>query len=121
MSDQPNRPADRPFDLGLQTERTALSWQRTTLACAVALLLASRLLVELFGPLSFLFAAVGLVLTAVLFLVGSRRYRLTHTILVNSSSDRVALGSAVPLFAWAVGVFCLALVGLVVATIAATS
>ena len=119
MSDPPTQPFDRPFDLGLQAERTALSWQRTTLASAVAFLLAARLLVEVLGTLSFLVAAIGLILTAVLFLVGYRRYRSTHTILVSSSGERVALTSAVPLFAWAIVVFCLAVVGFAFAVIVA--
>jgi len=114
-------PLDRPFDVGLQTERTALSWQRTTLASAVAFLLAARLLVEVLGTLSFLVAAMGLILTAALFLVGYQRYRSTHTILVSSSGERVALTSAVPLFAWAIVVFCLAVVGLVFAVIVAVT
>lgn len=114
-------PLDRPFDVGLQTERTALSWQRTTLASAVVFLLAARLLAEVVGRLSFLVAAIGLILTAVLFLVGHRRYRSIHTILVASSGQRVALTSAAPLFAWAIVVFCFAVVGLVFAVIVATA
>lgn len=106
-------PLDRPFDAGLQTERTALSWQRTTLASAVGFLVAARLLIDFLGVLSFLVAAVGLVITAVLFLVGHRRYRSAHEVLAGAAGQRVPLTSAVPLFAWAVVVFCLAVFGLV--------
>ena len=104
---------DRPFDAGLQTERTALSWQRTTLASAVGFLVAARLLAEFLGILSFLVAAAGLVVTAALFVIGHRRYRSAHEILTGSSDERVALTSAVPLFAWATVAFCLAVLGLV--------
>lgn len=103
---------DRPFDVGLQAERTALSWQRTSLASAVGFLVAARLLADFFGILSFLVAAVGLVVTAALFAIGHRRYRLAHKILTGSSGERVALTSAVPLFAWAAVAFCLAVFGL---------
>ena len=105
-------PLDRPFDVGLQTERTALSWQRTTLASAVGFLLAARLLMEFFGILSFLVAATGLVITAALFIAGHRRYRSTHRLLVGSARQRVQLSSAVPLFIWTAVVFCLAVFGL---------
>ncbi|TFB56730.1 DUF202 domain-containing protein [Cryobacterium tagatosivorans] len=103
---------DRPFDVGLQAERTALSWQRTTLSSAVGFLVAARLLVVDFGILSILVAATGLLITAMLFVIGHRRYRSAHAILVGSSGKRVALTSAVPLFAWAVVVFSLAVFGL---------
>jgi len=112
-------PLDRPFDVGLQTERTALSWQRTTLASAVGFLLAARLLMEFFGVLSFLVAAIGFVITAVLFMVGHHRYRSAHQILTRSSGERVALTSAVPLFTWTLLVFSLAVLGLVFAIVIA--
>lgn len=108
-----SNPLDQPFHAGLQSERTALAWQRTTLASAVGFLVAARLLVEFFGILSFLVAAIGLVITAVLFMIGHRRYRSTHRLLVGSAGERVPMTSAVPLFAWAVVVFCLAAFGLV--------
>lgn len=114
-------PLDRPFDAGLQTERTALSWQRTTLASAVGFLVAARLLAEFFGVLSFLVAAIGLVIMAVLFMVGHRRYRSAHQLLVSSAGQRVPLSSAVPLFIWTAVVFCLAVFGLVFAIVIAVA
>lgn len=113
------RPLKRPFDVGLQTERTALSWQRTTLAFALGFLLAARLLVTVLGSLSFFLVAGGLILMAGLFLLGYWRYRSAHNILVTSAGERVSLTSALPLFAWALVVFCLAMGGLVLALIAA--
>ncbi|MEO6944676.1 MAG: DUF202 domain-containing protein [Lacisediminihabitans sp.] len=106
-------PLDRPYHEGLQSERTALSWQRTTLAFAVGFLVAARLLMDYFGILSFLVAAVGLVITAALFAIGYRRYRSTHRILIESAGERVPLNSAAPLFMWTAVVFCLAVFGLV--------
>lgn len=63
--------------------------------------------------------AGGLLAAVVLFLVGHRRYRQVHTILVTSASDRVPPASAVPLVAWAFVVCALGLVGLVSAILLA--
>lgn len=109
----------KPFDVGLQAERTALSWQRTTLALAVGVLLAGRLLVVVWGSLSYLIVAAGLVLVAGLFLLGYRRYESTHSTLVTSVGQRVPLTSALPLFVWALAVFCLAVCALVLAALGA--
>ena len=105
-------PLDRPFDAGLQTERTALAWQRTTLSSAVGILVAARLLADFLGILSFFVAAAGIVVVAALFIIGHHRYRSAHEILTGSAGERVALTSAVPLFAWAAVTFCLAGLGL---------
>lgn len=110
---------DRPFDAGLQTERTALAWQRTILASSVGFLLASRLLMKLVGIPGVLVAAAGLLAAVALFLVGHRRYRQVHTILVTSTSDRVPLATAAPLAVWALVVCALGLVGLVSAIVLA--
>lgn len=111
----PGAPIHRPFDVGLQVERTALSWQRTTLSFAVASLAAAKLLIVFVGVLGELVAVAGIVCTCILFAIGHRRYRTTHMILVESSGERVGLASAVPLFVWAglvlgLGVFALAFV-----------
>ena len=106
-----NDPFAQPFDAGLQTERTALSWQRTALASVVGFLLAARLLLDLIGVSSIVFAGAGLVITVVLFLVGHQRYRRAHTILV-TSGDRAGLTSAVPLLVWAIIVILLGMLAL---------
>lgn len=113
------RATGKPFDIGLQTERTALSWQRTTLALAVGVLLAARLLVVVWGSLSYLIVASGLVLVAGLFLLGYRRYESAHYTLVTSVGQRIPLTSALPLFIWALAVFGLAVCGLILAIIGA--
>ena len=66
---------------------------------------------------SYAVAALGLIMTAVLFWVGHRRYRAVHTTLVQASTDRVRLTSAAPLFLWALAVFVLAVVGAVFAAL----
>jgi uncharacterized membrane protein YidH (DUF202 family) len=52
--------AQRPWDRGLQPERTALAWQRTGLATAAAALAALRLAVLLNNPVAAVMAAVAL-------------------------------------------------------------
>ncbi|TQO19385.1 uncharacterized protein DUF202 [Rhodoglobus vestalii] len=109
------RTFDRPFDAGLQAERTALAWQRTVLSFAIAALISARLLLNTVSGGSYAVAAIGLVMTAVLFWVGHRQYRAVHTTLVQASTDRVRLTSAAPLFLWALAVFVLAILGAVFA------
>ncbi|KQN86502.1 DUF202 domain-containing protein [Arthrobacter sp. Leaf69] len=87
----------RPFDAGLQPERTALAWRRTALAVAVGSLAALRILPELLGLWALAPAALGAAVSLVALIVTQRRYRRIHTILTTSDSDRVALsGGAVP-------------------------
>ncbi|GHD83127.1 uncharacterized protein DUF202 [Salinibacterium amurskyense] len=111
------RAFDRPFDAGLQAERTALAWQRTVLSFAIAALVSARLLLNTVSIGSYAVAALGLIMTAVLFWVGHRRYRAVHTTLVQASTDRIRLASAAPLFLWALAVFVLAVVGAVFAAL----
>lgn len=103
----------RPFDKGLQPERTALSWQRTTLALAVGLLVTVRLLAHLGSSLTLPVAGAGLVLTVAVFVTGFRRYRSVHATLTSSGGERVAFHSALPLLVWAVVSFGLGMFGLV--------
>jgi putative membrane protein len=107
----------KPFDIGLQAERTALSWQRTTLSLAVGVLLAGRLLVVVLGSLSYLVVGGGLMLVVGLFLLGYRRYESAHFTLVTSVGERVPLTSALPLFIWAFAVFIFAVGGMILAIV----
>ena len=87
----------RPFDAGLQPERTALAWRRTALAVAVGSLAALRILPEVLGLWALVPAALGAAVSLVALIVSQRRYRRIHTILTTSDSDRVALsGGALP-------------------------
>lgn len=81
----------RPFDAGLQPERTALAWRRTALAVAVASLAALRILPEVLGLWALIPAALGAGVSFVALLLTHRRYRRIHTMLTSSESDRVAL------------------------------
>ncbi|WP_144673367.1 DUF202 domain-containing protein [Arthrobacter sp. U41] len=94
--DAPDR-SHRPFDAGLQPERTALAWRRMALAVAVGSLAALRILPEVLGLWALVPAALGAAVSLVALIVSQRRYRRIHTILTTSDSDRVALsGGALP-------------------------
>ena len=54
---------DRPFDPGLQPERTLLSWRRTCLALGVA---------------AIAFGVVGLVMAIAAYVAAGHRYRRAH-------------------------------------------
>ncbi len=81
----------RPFDAGLQPERTALAWRRTALAVAVASLAALRILPEVLGVWVMIPAALGAGVSIGAVVLTHRRYRRIHTMLTSSGSDRVAL------------------------------
>ena len=103
---------DGRFNVGLQAERTALAWQRTALSFAVASLLGARLLLDVFNILSYIVAALGMGLTAMVFLIGHQRYRSVQNLLQNSLHNRIPLVSAVPLLMWATTTFFMGLFGL---------
>lgn len=76
---------DRPFDQGLQPERTALAWQRTGLAMAVGALVTMRILPELLGLWALLPGAVGLTLAIVVVVAAQVRYGRYHRGLIDPS------------------------------------
>jgi uncharacterized membrane protein YidH (DUF202 family) len=65
-----------PRDPGLQPERTALAWQRSALALAVATIVVGRLTFSTVGLVALLVVALGLGHTAVIFATAHRRYRM---------------------------------------------
>jgi uncharacterized membrane protein YidH (DUF202 family) len=93
-------PGDRPFDPGLQPERTALAWRRTALALVVGSLLGLRVLPALLGWPGLVVAAAGVATALVVLASAHRRYRLVHRILTAGPADPhrpVALpGGALP-------------------------
>lgn len=71
---------DRPFDPGLQPERTELAWRRTNLSIAIGSLVALRLLPEVFGSVFWVVPGVtGLIGAGVMWVLARRRYRTVHT------------------------------------------
>lgn len=87
--------SSRPFDAGLQPERTALAWRRTALAVAVASLAALRILPEVLGSWALIPAALGAGASLVALTLTQRRYRRSHTMLTSSGNDRVALSGGI--------------------------
>ncbi|WP_431219901.1 DUF202 domain-containing protein [Leifsonia xyli] len=77
-----------PFDAGLQPERTALAWRRTSLALLAGSLIAARILPELFGPWSALVGIAGAATAAALLAATHHRYRAHHEAL-HQYGDRV--------------------------------
>ncbi|WP_131798095.1 DUF202 domain-containing protein, partial [Clavibacter tessellarius] len=68
-------PAGRPFDPGLQPERTALAWRRTALALVVGSLFGLRALPALLGPAGLVVAAAGVIAALAVLATAHLRYR----------------------------------------------
>ncbi|WP_417555063.1 DUF202 domain-containing protein [Microbacterium sp.] len=102
-----------PFDVGLQVERTALSWRRTALSLAVGSLVALRLLPEwLHDGWWVLPGMAGLIASAALWVVSRRRH---DAFMVQVRSEtRPRIGGALAIAVLAAGVASAGLLGLVV-------
>lgn len=86
--------AQRPFDQGLQLERTALSWRRTVLALAAAAFAGAKVL---FGPLGYaavIVGGAGLVLALLLYVLSGRRYLREHRRLTRTGEGHAPLPGA---------------------------
>ena len=82
----------RPWDSGLQNERTGLAWQRTMLAGLTCSLLVARLLAEVSVVLAVLTGLVALLATAGLGWMAISRFRY-HSYALHASRP---LGDARP-------------------------
>lgn len=76
--DQHRSSSDQPFDAGLQPERTALAWRRTSLSVTVGALISLRVLPHYWGPWGLIFAGSGVVLSVIVIVLAHRRYRTHH-------------------------------------------
>jgi uncharacterized membrane protein YidH (DUF202 family) len=88
--------AQRPFDPGLQPERTLLAWRRTALALAVGSVAGARLALPVLGALAVGVGIVGAIAALSAYLAASVRYRRSHHALV---AGEPLPGGAVPLAA----------------------
>lgn len=81
----------RPFDPGLQPERTALAWRRTGLALTAGSLIALRVLPHALGAWALLPAWLGVALSVLVLVASQRRYRAHHHRLTTAPLDRLHL------------------------------
>lgn len=89
---QPNAPD--LFDDGMQLERTALAWQRTSLTLVASAVAAARVVGGVSGSLAAAATSVALITGALVALVGSRRYKRANLALLAGAS--APLSSTLP-------------------------
>lgn len=83
--------ASRPFDVGLQPERTALAWRRTALALVVAAVVGIRVLPIMLGEWAIIPAGAGIALAVAILFASHHRYHTQHQRLTTATTDRIAL------------------------------
>lgn len=94
---------------GAQAERTALSWQRTSLSFAVVDLLCARALLVQVDVTGYLVVLTVFLLIGIVLVVGHWRYLVLRTVLSNEGlGARPRVLSAFPLLLWAVAALCMA-------------
>ncbi len=109
----------RPFDSGLQPERTALAWRRTALALVVAAVVGMRVLPTVLGGWAILPAGTGIALAVGVLFASHYRYQQHHHRLTTAATDRIALpDGALPALVAGMtglaGVACIAVVATIV-------
>jgi uncharacterized membrane protein YidH (DUF202 family) len=100
---------DRPFDAGLQPERTLLAWRRTALALGVGSLAGARISVPVLGAVGVAVGLVGAIAALAAYTAASFRYRRTHRALVGAQA---LPGGALPLAAMTGGVILISVAAL---------
>lgn len=106
-------PRTAPADPGLQLERTALSWERTSLALFAGSLIAGRILLDLIGIGSLAVAGLGIITSVTVFSTARRRYVVRHKALTGAEGEGVVRGSGVMPFTVAALAMVLGIVGAV--------
>ena len=104
--------SDKPFDPGLQPERSALAWQRTALAIAVGSLIFGRILATTLGLWALPPMVAGLGLSAALGLKSHQRYAHHHRTLTSGRGHLAdaRLHAALAAFVFSAGILCLVVV-----------
>ena len=102
------------FDPGLQAERTALAWRRTSLALLAGSLVATRIIPEILGAWAAGFGIAGVVAATVLLYAIHRRYHRHHEHLTTTGHHAPVAGgkliAALALFAAAAALTSIAIV-----------
>jgi putative membrane protein len=93
---------DQVFDDGLQAERTALAWRRTSLALGVAAVGAGRLAAPTLGVLAYTLAGIGMVQAASVGYRAARRYRAIHRSLTSHGNLSAVRAGGLPMAVLAV-------------------
>ncbi len=79
--------SERPYDPGLQPERTVLAWQRTSLSLGAGALVYSRVIAPAVGDWAWVFALFGLAVSLTIGIWARRRYAYTHRTLTGGGSQ----------------------------------
>jgi putative membrane protein len=93
---------DGAVDRGLQAERTALAWRRTSLALAVAAAGAGRLAAPALGALALALAGLGLLQAVAVGWRAARRYRTVRRALGSGGDPSAVRAGGLPIAALAV-------------------
>lgn len=101
--------SDRPFDKGLQPERSALAWQRTALSIAVGSLIFGRILSTSLGLWALVPMVAGLTMAVSLGMKAHQRYAHHHRALTSGKGALAdgRLNAALALFMLVCGVLSL--------------
>ena len=86
-----DRPGDHPFDQGLQPERTALAWRRTSLSLTVGALVGTRVLPHFWGASELIIAGAGVIASLAVMTLAHRRYRTHHHRLTTGQAEHRGL------------------------------
>lgn len=117
-ADQPPVAQAEPFDPGLQPERTALAWRRTSLSVTVGALISLRVLPHYWGAWGLILAGAGVVLSLLVIVLAHRRYQTHHHRLTTGEHAHSGLpDGALPALLVAISIGAATLAGLLVVTI----
>lgn len=100
----------RPFDPGLQAERTLLAWRRTSLTLIVGDALFIRYVAVMVGPWAVSLGILGLLLAVFTWVYANIRYRRAHAGLINHGYLKG--GGVLPMLL-ALGIFVSSLLALI--------